>query len=376
MTDLAQGVGLAEERLRELLGRGMQLALAVERWNQAGIWVVCRGDPDYPGRYRVQLGEQGPPVLYGAGVKALFAGGGLAAVGSRDADEECLAFAAEIGTRCARGGIPLVSGGARGVDAASMSSALAAGGTAVGVVADTLLERSLSRAARAGLAERRLLLVSPYHPEARFNTGNAMARNKLIYALADYALVICSGLHKGGTWTGAVEELRRKLGRPVFVRLEGATSEGNEKLADEGALPFPRLEGEPLTLEWLSHAATAGRRAPTAVELSLLPSMQAVQAAANKAREPQPVFVTDSPPMSPAVPAAATIYDAALRAILSALDEPRTTEQLVTCPTIMESQITKTQLHKWLKRAVDEGAIRKLTRPVRYARNDAQRSPR
>ncbi len=64
-----------------------------------------------------------------------------------------------------------------------------------------------------------MLLISPYHPEAGFNVGNAMGRNKLIYALADYGLVVSAEHKKGGTWEGASEELKRKPGRPVFVRL-------------------------------------------------------------------------------------------------------------------------------------------------------------
>ena len=49
---------------------------------------------------------------------------------------------------------------------------------------------SVSRHARKAIADDRLLLISPYHPEARFTVGTAMARNKLIYALADYGLVV------------------------------------------------------------------------------------------------------------------------------------------------------------------------------------------
>ena len=368
---LGQGAGIAEERLRGLLGRGMQLALAVDRWSQAGIWVVCRSDGNYPARCRAQLSEQAPPVLYGAGTQALLAGGGLAVVGSRGADEECLAFAAEVGARCAHGRIPVVSGGARGVDAAVMSGALAAGGTVIGVVADTLLERSLSRDARAGLVEGRLLLVSPYYPEAGFNTGNAMARNKMIYALADYGLVVCSGRSKGGTWAGAVEELKRKLGRPVFVRVGGTGSDGNRALIDEGALPFPALRGEPVTLEWLGQASDAGRQPPSAIELSLLPGIETPQMSAGEVREPSPEPAAEPMRANESVPSALpSIYEAALRALIAALDTPRSVDDLLAC--LAHEGVTRSQMQVWLKRAVAEGAIRRLTRPVRYARKEPE----
>lgn len=371
VADLAKSVGIADERLRGLLGRGLQLALAVDRWSQAGVWIVCRGDPDYPARYRAQLGEQAPPVLYGAGPRALLAGGGLAVAGSRDAGRDCLAFATEIGARCAHGGIPVVSGGARGVDTAAMSGALAGGGTVIGVVADTLLERSLSRDARAGLAEGRLVLISPYYPEAGFNTGNAMARNKLIYALADYGLVVCSGRKTGGTWAGAVEELKRKLGRPVFVRVEGTGSDGNRALVDEGALPFPALRGEPVTLEWLGQASAAGRQPPSAIELSLLPGIETPQMSAGKVREPRPELVPEPLRADEAVPTTSpSIYEAALQALMAALDTPKSIDELLAC--LAHEEVTKSQVQVWLKRAVAEGAIRKSTRPVRYARKEPE----
>ncbi|MGM0490961.1 MAG: DNA-processing protein DprA [Planctomycetota bacterium] len=53
--------------------------------------------------------------------------------------------------------------------------------------------------ARKAIADDRLLLISPYHPEARFTVGTAMARNKFIYALADYGLVISADQKRGAS---------------------------------------------------------------------------------------------------------------------------------------------------------------------------------
>ena len=70
-----------------------------------------------------------------------------------------------------------------------------------------------------------------------------MGRNKLIYALADYGLVVSAEYKKGGTWEGAEEELKRKPGRPVFVRIGDSVPTGNRKLINLGALEFPRTDG-------------------------------------------------------------------------------------------------------------------------------------
>jgi predicted Rossmann fold nucleotide-binding protein DprA/Smf involved in DNA uptake len=83
-----------------------------------------------------------------------------------------------------------VSGGARGIDQAAMRGALEAGGKVTGVLADSLEKTAMNRDHRSMLMEGQLVLVSPYDLSAGFNVGNAMQRNKLIYAFADAALVV------------------------------------------------------------------------------------------------------------------------------------------------------------------------------------------
>src|SRR5258706_1626432 len=36
------------ERIEVLLARGTAMALAVEKWSNKGLWVICRSDHDYP----------------------------------------------------------------------------------------------------------------------------------------------------------------------------------------------------------------------------------------------------------------------------------------------------------------------------------------
>lgn len=64
-----------------------------------------------------------------------------------------------------------------------------------------------------------------------------MARNKLIYAMADYGLVVNAEHKKGGTWAGATEELKRDNPRAVFVRTAGNIPQGNMKLLEWGGNP-------------------------------------------------------------------------------------------------------------------------------------------
>jgi len=227
------------ERMKSLLARGASMALAVEKWVNKGLWVLCRSDEAYPKRLKRHLKRLSPPILYGVGDPALLSKGGLAVVGSRQINAEAEAFARAVGQGAAASDLQLVSGAARGVDELAMLGALDEGGSVVGVMADGLLKASVSGKYRKGIRSGQLTLVSPYNPESRFNVGNAMGRNKYIYALADYAVIVNADYRKGGTWAGAEEELRRKGGRPVFVRVGAGAPKGNLELTKLGGQPFP-----------------------------------------------------------------------------------------------------------------------------------------
>ncbi len=368
---VARDTDIPESRLSGLLKRGATLGFAMERWNQSGIWVVCRSDSGYPSRYRSHLKEKAPPVLFGVGDRSLLQGGGLAIVGSRDMDAESEAFARESAAWCARGGIPVVSGGARGIDQAAMESALDSGGAVIGVVADNLLGRSVRPEARQALADDRLLLISPYNPEATFAVGNAMGRNKLIYALADYGLVVCTADGKGGTWQGAIEELKRKAGRPVFVRADSSVPTGNRKLLELGAIPFPGADNGVTPAERLEHAISD---AASADDGSMLPLFQESSLAERKAE-----YVRERPPESPVqladtpgseTPPSEAVYEAVLPVIIAALDAPTPPAELAD-----RLDVSKAQLDVWLKRAVGEGKVQEMTRPIRYVRAGSPGQP-
>jgi len=178
-------------------------------------------------------------VLYGCGDISPLESGGLAVVGSRDVDDSLIEYTIGVGRLTARAGRTLVSGGARGVDQAAMRGALESGGRVTGVLPDNLEKTTLNREHRNFLLDGQLALISPYDPSAGFNVGNAMQRNKLIYALADASLVVNSDLNKGGTWAGAIEQLDQLKFVPVYVRSTGEPSAGLGALREKGAIPWP-----------------------------------------------------------------------------------------------------------------------------------------
>lgn len=228
-----------ERRLQSLLGRGFLLSQVIEHWQARAIWVVSRADAEYPRRLKARLREDAPAVLYGCGDIGLLESGGLAVVGSRHVDNDLIDYTMTVGRLAAGAGRTIVSGGAKGIDQAAMRGALEAGGRVCGVLADSLEKTVMNREHRNFLLDERLVLISPYDPRAGFNVGHAMQRNKLIYSLADTSLVVSSDLNKGGTWSGAVEQLEKLKLIPVFVRSTGERSAGLDALRKKGAIPWP-----------------------------------------------------------------------------------------------------------------------------------------
>lgn len=249
-------------RLTLLLRRGVQLAFELERLQNQGIWVLTRSDPGYPMVLKHHLRKEAPPVLFGAGPIDLLQEGGVAIVGSRHVDESGASFASKLGASAAATGMVVVSGGAQGVDRLAMEGALKQEtGCAIGVLADSLERTVREPLFRNAIMAGRLVLVSAVHPAARFNVGNAMARNKYIYSLARYGVVVASDPAKGGTRAGALEVLKHRW-IPLFVRTTTSHIPGNEDLIKRGAIPFPDAPpGTPLDA-WFAEHALAWRSAP------------------------------------------------------------------------------------------------------------------
>ena len=223
---------ITTDRLKYLLGRGLAMSLALEKWESADIWVIIRKSPQYPKRLIEHLKENAPALLFGVGNKKLLNSGGLAIVGSRSINDVDNKFTQEIAKKMALDGFNIISGGARGVDETSMLSALGAEGTAIGVLSNGLLSAAVSGKWRKYIKNNQLLLISIFYPDAGFNVGNAMARNKYIYCMSDAALVVHSGT-KGGTWTGALENLKKEYSL-LWVKKTNDVEAGNKKIVEQG----------------------------------------------------------------------------------------------------------------------------------------------
>ena len=234
--ELMEFEALHSERLSYLLGRGLAMADAMNKWMNRGIKVIGRSDSAYPTKYNDRLKNARPPVLYAVGNTEILDNSGFAIVGSRVTTSAILDWTAGLAKERVLAGEVIVSGGAKGVDLAAITGALESGGSAIAVLPNDLSRVALSKSFRPYILSDRLLLLSAADPSAPFQVWRAMDRNKYIYSLADRAVIVASELKSGGTWAGAEEQLNSATCPAVFVR-QDAASEGLVALNRLG-LPF------------------------------------------------------------------------------------------------------------------------------------------
>ncbi|MBY6158863.1 DNA-processing protein DprA [Pseudooceanicola nitratireducens] len=362
------------QRIEGLLDRGGALGLALEKWQRAGLWIVTRSETDYPERLKRKLRLDSPPVFFGCGNRAILNKGGVAVVGSRDASEADLKFSTSLARSAANQGLSVISGGARGVDESAMIGALESEGTSIGMMADSLLRAATSAKFRKYLLSGDLALVSPFNPEAGFNVGNAMARNKYIYCLSDAAAVVNSTPDKGGTWAGASENLKNGW-VPLWVQPKDDAASGNAALVKMGARWFPQdmpklstlWEGDPG-----EHAApeeaglpllqfeTENTATETAMELGMATSAVRKGGAANLLSSSDPL-AQDEADNFPSEPVN-EFYNLFLRRVRElTIDVPMKIEDIAA-----QLELEKVQVNAWLKRGTSDGLIKKLSKPVQY----------
>ncbi len=156
-------------------------------------------DPAYP--LRLTPFEWAPAWLYALGTSAL-PDRTVAIVGTRRATPSARELAAGLARGCATAGVCVISGLARGIDAAAHHGALERDGVTVAVLG-TGVDRcypAVNRHLYAAIAERGLLL-SPFPPGAPPRREHFPQRNALLAALARAVVVIQAPARSGALLT-------------------------------------------------------------------------------------------------------------------------------------------------------------------------------
>jgi DNA processing protein len=141
--------------------------------------------------------------------------GAIAIVGTRFADDDAMEFTRSLAADLTVAGRTIVSGGARGIDAAAHLGALDAGGPTLAVLASGFdppypLEHAELFQTIAGSGALACEHVDGTPPHG----GRFLERNRLIAALASAVVVVQAPVRSGALSTAAIAN---KLKRPVFT---------------------------------------------------------------------------------------------------------------------------------------------------------------
>jgi DNA processing protein len=202
-----------------------------------GLRWVARSEGAFP--VRLRLIHDPPPGLFvrGDAPLALFDRPCVAVVGARSCSAYGAAVAAELGRELARAGVVVVSGLARGVDAAAHRGAVEAGETVavLGCGIDRDYPRSHAALAAAIVADG--LIVSEYAPGVEPTPWRFPARNRIVAGLCDATVVVEARERSGALITAdlALDEGREVLAVPGEIT--SLLSRGTNALLRLGATP-------------------------------------------------------------------------------------------------------------------------------------------
>jgi len=223
---------------------------AIEAGRTKGIRIVPRGSPEYPPR--LASIPDPPPVLWARGAlgPCLHA---VAIVGSRFATPHGLEVGARLGQGLARAGFDVVSGLARGVDAASHRGALRGGGRTIAVLGSGI--DVVYPPEHAPLAEDIAgggALVSEFAPGVPPHGWHFPRRNRVISGLSLGVVIVEAAQRSGSLITArcALEQGRSVMAVPGAV-LSGRNRGAHALIRDgAGVVEEARDVIEQLQADW------------------------------------------------------------------------------------------------------------------------------
>lgn len=223
------------QRFMRLLDRNASLSFELGQYQNMGIEVITRADAGYPKKLKKKLVNQCPPLFYYAGDLSLLDRKLIGYVGARTITQKDLDFTVQAVRKTTDLGYGVVSGGAKGIDTVSGTEALLRGGVSVEYLSDSMLRKLKNRDVIKNIQQGKLLLLSVSKPDTGFNVGMAMMRNRYIYAQSVGTVIIRSDFNKGGTWTGANDNLKNNW---CTTLCWDHPYPGNQALIENGAIPI------------------------------------------------------------------------------------------------------------------------------------------
>jgi predicted Rossmann fold nucleotide-binding protein DprA/Smf involved in DNA uptake len=176
-----------------------------------------------------------------------------------------------------------------------------------------------------------------------------MGRNKYVYALADYELVVSADLGKGGTWAGAIEALQRYQSTSVFVR-NVENLPGNQVFLQKGANSFP----DP---PWSAMRNLLAEMVDPSAEMKPLISANGSNSH-HLSKTSSSTPTTEIPKSTQVIGDPPEIYNQVLRILCHYLQKPTDKKTLAKQLNAQSENVTESQLSKWLERAIAEGILK------------------
>jgi DNA processing protein len=207
------------------------------------IRVLMFDDSDYPNSIKSFLSENAPPILYAFGNLGLLDKKSLAIVGSRHASEASVDIAQSVARSMVKEDICIVSGYAAGVDSAAHLGALKNNGTTIIILPHGILNFKWKEYFNnLGELRERVLILSEFYPNAKWNNWSAMQRNKTIVALAGGVFAV-EFREEGGTFDTMKRAVR--LRKPLFV----IDNEDNRKILQRNNISPIYVDPKSVNLE-------------------------------------------------------------------------------------------------------------------------------
>ncbi|ACI51421.1 DNA protecting protein DprA [Gluconacetobacter diazotrophicus PA1 5] len=232
------------------------IAAEIDGTMALGGRIIMLGDPDYP---PLLAGiHDAPPALSVLGDAALLAGCGIAIVGARNASSNGARMAESLAATLASQGLTIISGLARGIDAAAHRGAMRAGVTIAAVAGGLDRPYPPDHAELQGRIAQHGVVVTETPLGTAPQSRHFPRRNRLIAGLALGCVVVEAALRSGSLITA---DLAAGYGRVLFA-VPGspldARSRGSNALLRRGAI---LTESEQDVLAELP-AGWQGRRQP------------------------------------------------------------------------------------------------------------------
>lgn len=319
-------------RIRALLERSGAMAVAMERWNRAGLWVCTEYDEAYPDRIKQLLKDEAPSLFFGSGKSSLLGRYGVGIVCDVSGRKDDSGFAEDLGRKCAEQDILLGSSMFDGECGRAIGATLENEGPALVITSGKLMSISLNARFRKHIASGNLVMVSASDPEAAPDKDSVRMANRLIHCMSQSVIILTNLSSNGTLYDCAMQNLANGWST-IWIR--------------------PEYSNHSVSCDLLVNGAHVLHGGIESIDLSKLNDPVTLETPSDTHQHCEPLSGT---------PSRDIFYELFLEKLrLLSLNNACDISRLS-----VEMRLCETQLMVWLNRAVDQGLIREVGLSGKY----------